>query len=51
MIIVDEPSHSDNVARPSELEIEYVLDKIKKQEELRDQGVITEEAFESKEGI
>jgi predicted amidophosphoribosyltransferase len=43
---IEEPSHSDNEARPSELQIENVLDEIKKLEELHDQGVVTEEEFQ-----
>jgi predicted amidophosphoribosyltransferase len=42
---IEEASHSDDEARPSELQIENVLDEIKKLEELRDQGVVTEEEF------
>jgi predicted amidophosphoribosyltransferase len=42
---IEEPGHGDNEVRPSELQIENVLDEIKKLEELRDQGVVTEEEF------
>jgi Fe2+ or Zn2+ uptake regulation protein len=43
---IEEPSHGDYEARPSELQIENVLDEIRKLEELRDQGVITEIEFQ-----
>ena len=42
----EEPSHGDNETRPSELQIENVLDEIRKLEELRDQGVVTENEFQ-----
>ena len=43
---IKEPSHGDNETRPSELKIENVLDEIRKLEELRDQGVVTENEFQ-----
>ena len=43
---IEEPSHGDNETRPSELQIENVLDEIRKLEELRDQGVVTENEFQ-----